>query len=280
MKLVFDDEFDRFSKYVGPDGKGDCAPGGVGTWHTTLSYCARTHPAKDRFGQPIALGEEEIYTDSAFLGPKGNQFPQSLAVDPFSIVNGSLAIEASPASRAITAVSGAAYTSGVITTQYSFSQTYGYFEARMKLPAGKGLWPAFWLVPANGPRPPEIDILEAFATPNDHGSGGPTEIHYASTDRIDKLSRQAVSDVCKGWRDIGKDITSDFHTYGADVEPTGVVFYFDRQAYASCPPNSAVNGPLFMIINLAVGGDWPGYPNASNVWPAKLYIDYVRAYRK
>jgi beta-glucanase (GH16 family) len=86
---------------------------------------------------------------------------------------------------------------------------------------------------------------------------------------------------CGAWHNVGVNITQGFHTYGVDVEPTGITYFFDGSPYASCPANSAVNKPLYMIVNLAVGGvgSWPGTPNSSNVWPAYLYVDYVRAYQ-
>ncbi len=277
MRLTFDDEFDRFRPYVGRDGTSSCEPGGTGVWRTLLNRCRRMNV--DRFGRN-RNGEEQIYVDSAYRGPPDRPFPRGVSVDPFHVADGVLAIEARPTSPALLPSLGARYTSGLITTQYSFSQAHGYFEARLKLPNGKGLWPAFWLLPADGPRPPEIDILEAFTVASDAGAGGPTQIHYTSTAQLVPGTARPVPDTCRGWHDVGVDVTKDFHAYGADVEPEGVTFYFDGRAYAKCPPNAAADRPLYVLVNLAVGGAWPGYPDGSNTWPATLHVDYVRVYQR
>ena len=100
-------------------------------------------------------------------------------------------------------------------------------------------------------------------------------IHYASHALVSAQN-------CGGWYNVGTDITAGFHTYGVDVEPTGITYFFDGRPYASCPGNAAADKPMYMLINLAVGGpgSWPGTPNASNVWPAVMQIDYVRAYQR
>lgn len=100
-------------------------------------------------------------------------------------------------------------------------------------------------------------------------------IHYGSHALVANQS-------CGGWYNVGVDITAAFHTYGVDIEPTGITYFFDGKPYATCPANSATDKKFYMIINLAVGasGAWPSAPDAANVWPANLYVDYVRAYQK
>ena len=271
MKMTFDEEFNTFSRYVDANGNVTCNPGGTGTWQTVYYFCSRTSPSND---------EAEVYIDPGFLVYLKNESESTAETDSdnsFSISNGILAIKAAPSSQQVLSAVGpwAKYASGMITTQFSFSQQYGYFEMRAKLPAGKGLWPAFWLLPVNKAWPPEIDALEAFGSPNPQGEGGLTMIHYGS-------HTLTSAENCGGWHDVGVNITQAFHTYGVDVEPTGITYFFDGKPYTTCPANSAVTGPLYMIVNLAVGGtgSWPGTPNASNVWPAYLYVDYVRAYQK
>jgi beta-glucanase (GH16 family) len=242
MHLTFDDEFTSFSPYVDATGSSTCAANGSGIWQTLYYNCTRTTASNL---------EAETYTDNSF-----------------SISDGVLAIKA--------ATSTAGYTSGIITTEHSFSQTYGYFEIRAKLPAGRGLWPAFWLLPIDMSWPPEIDAMEAFGDTNPvKGEGGRTMIHYAS-------HFSPNNTVCGDWHDTGTDVTADFHTYGVDWEPDLITYYFDGKPYATCPANADANKPMYMLVNLAVGGagSWPGAPDATNAWPAFLQVDYVRAYAK
>lgn len=271
MTRTFDDEFTSFNRYTDLNGNVTCNPGGTGTWQTVYYFCSRTNPGND---------EAEVYTDTNFIAYLKNE-PASTAENdpnnPFSIMNGGgLSIEATPSTPQILSAAGswAQYTSGIITTQFSFSQEYGYFEMRAQLPAGAGLWPAFWLLPTNKSWPPEIDALEAFGAPNPQGDGGLTMIHYAS-------HALESADNCGGWYNVGTNITSGFHTYGVNIEPSGITYYFDGNAYASCPANPEADQPFYMLINLAVGSSqsWPGAPNASNVWPAYLKVAYVRAYQ-
>jgi serralysin len=269
--MTFDDEFNTFSRYVDAEGNVTCKSGGSGTWQTVYNFCSRTNSAND---------EAEVYIDPGFLAYLKKESATASMSDfdnPFSISDGVLSIKANPSSQQVLSAVGswATYTSGMITTQFSFTQKYGYFEMRAQLPMGSGLWPAFWLLPESGVWPPEVDAMEAFGATNADGQGGVTMIHYASH-AVD------VSKSCGAWIDIGKDITHNFHTYGVDIESSGITYYFDGTAYASCPPNPDVNLPLYMIINLAVGGpgSWPGVPHTSNAWPVAMQIDYVRAYQK
>ncbi len=270
MTRTFDDEFNTFNRYVGMNGNTTCDPGGVGTWQTVYYFCSRTNPGND---------EAEVYTDPNFIAYLKNEPNSTAETDPnmpFSIQSGTLFIEATPSTPQILSAVGswAKYTSGMITTQFSFSQKYGYFEMRAELPAGAGLWPAFWLLPVNKSWPPEIDAMEAFGAQNPQGDGGPTMIHYAS-------HALEVSDNCGGWYNVGTNITAGFHTYGVNIESTGITYYFDGSAYAKCPANPEINQPFYMLINLAVGSNtsWPGSPASSNAWPAYLKVDYVRAYQ-
>jgi beta-glucanase (GH16 family) len=270
MTMTFDDEFNTFSRYVDANGNVTCDPGGTGTWQTVYYFCSRTNPGNY---------EAEVYTDPNFIAYLKNEpvsTAQTDANDPFSINSGVLSIEATPSTPQILSAVGswAQYTSGIITTQFSFSQEYGYFEMRAELPAGAGLWPAFWLLPTNKSWPPEIDALEAFGAQNPQGDGGLTMIHYAS-------HALEASDNCGGWYNVDTNITAGFHTYGVNIEPSGITYYFDGNAYASCPANPEINQPFYMLINLAVGSNasWPGSPASTNTWPAYLKIDYVRAYK-
>jgi beta-glucanase (GH16 family) len=217
-----------------------------------------------------------VYIDPGFLAFLKKESAAASVADsdnPFSTSNGVLTIKAAASSAQVLSAVGAwaKYTSGLITTQFSFSQTYGYFEIRAKLPKGEGLWPAFWLLPKDETWPPEIDAMEAFGAPNPQGDGGVTMIHYASHALKNGNS-------CGAWYNTGVDITAAFHNYGVDVEPSGITYYFDGKPYATCAPNPDVNKPMYMLVNLAVGG-WPGSPNAQTAFPASLQVQYVRAYK-
>ncbi len=271
MRLTFSDEFDTFSRYTDAQGNTTCKPGGTGTWQTVYNFCSRTNPGND---------EAEVYTDPSFfayLKKISLAEAQHDEGNPFSVKDGVLAIEAKPASAQVTGAVGqwAHYTSGLITTQFSHMQKYGYFEMRAKLPVGKGLWPAFWLLPEDETWPPEIDAMEAFGDRNSKGEGGRTWIHYGSH----ALNKD---EGCGEWYNTGVDITADFHTYGVDIEKNGITYYFDGKPYATCKANSAANQRFYMLVNLAVGGktSWPSTPDDKTPWPAVMYVDYVRAYQK
>jgi beta-glucanase (GH16 family) len=268
MTLTFDGEFNTFSRYVDKNGNVTCYPGGTGTWQTVYDFCDRTQPAND---------EQEVYIDPGFLAYLKQESATTSEADPqnpFSVSGGILSIKAEPSTPQILSAVGswAKYTSGLITTQFSFSQTYGYFVMRAKLPAGAGLWPAFWLLPEDESWPPEIDAMEAFGATSPQGLGGVTMIHYAS-------HAVSLNNSCGAWYNTGVNITAGFHDYGVDIEPTRITYYFDGKPYAMCPPNPDVNKPMYMLVNLAVGG-WPGSPNAQTPWPSYLEVQYVRAYQK
>ncbi len=268
MRLTFSDDFNTFDRYLDRSGNITCENNGTGIWQTVYHFCSRTI---------FSNNEAEIYIDQNFLDYlNARSTTPSNSKNSFALHQGVLAIEAAPADAVITKGAGpwAKYTSGLITTQFSFAQKYGYFEMRAKLPKGRGLWPAFWLLPIDKSWPPEIDVLEAFGDATVKGEGGRTMIHYAT--HIEKKGQ-----ACGAWYNTGVDITEGFHTYGVDWQSSGITYYFDGKQYATCPANPLADQPFYMLINLAVGGvgSWPGMPDASTPWPAHFYIDYVRAYQ-
>jgi beta-glucanase (GH16 family) len=158
MHLTFDDEFNSLSLYNGVSG----------TWDPTYGF-----GGLNNFASRIHGDEKQIYVDPSFTGSTSS----ALGANPFSIHDGILDITAAPTSPALAdALEGYQYTSGLITTRESFQQTYGYFEMRAELPQGQGLWPAFWLMPANGGWPPELDVVEKrVRDPAPEGSRGGSE---------------------------------------------------------------------------------------------------------
>jgi beta-glucanase (GH16 family) len=173
------------------------------------------------------------------------------------------------------------YTSTRLHTRRHFSATYGRFEARVKLPIGKGLWPAFWMLgddigEVGWPSCGEIDVFEnkgsepatihgALHGPGySHGSGLTASYSLPSYQRF----------------------TDDFHTFAVEWEPSQVRFYVDHSLYKVATPSDMPSGkrwvfdhPFFLVLNLAVGGNWPGSPDESTIFPQTMNVDYVRVYQ-
>jgi beta-glucanase (GH16 family) len=195
--------------------------------------------------------------------------------------NGNLVIEAIKEKFTASDGSEHRYTSARLTTQGRFAQRYGRFETRIKVPHGRGTWPAFWLLgdnfPAVGwPACGEIDIMESLGSQPStirstlHGPGysGESALTGSYTS-----SRATVGD--------------DFHIFAAEWDPEGVRFYVDGQLYetktpADLPPGKrwVFDHPFFVILNLAIGGGLPGSPEDSTVFPQRLLVDYVRVYSR
>jgi beta-glucanase (GH16 family) len=173
------------------------------------------------------------------------------------------------------------YTSARLKTAGLFEQKYGRFEARIKITQGQGMWPAFWMlgnnIGTNGwPACGEIDIMEnigkepAIVHGSMHGPGysGANGLSAAST-----LSSGKFAD--------------DFHIFSVEWEPSVVRFYVDGILYETCTPGDLPAGktwvfdhPFFILLNVAVGGDWPGSPDNTTVFPQNMLVDYVRVYTK
>ncbi|MCC8251342.1 glycoside hydrolase family 16 protein [Saccharothrix luteola] len=167
------------------------------------------------------------------------------------------------------------YTSARINTAGKFTTTYGKVEARMKMPRGKGIWPAFWMlgqdINSGNPWPGsgEIDIMEFLGHDLDtvygtiHGPG------YSGAGGI-------------GMAHNGPNFADGFHTFAIEWSPTGIAWSVDGNVYQRRTPADVggnqwvFNKPFFIILNLAVGGEWPGYPDATTTFPQQFVIDYVR----
>jgi beta-glucanase (GH16 family) len=161
---------------------------------------------------------------------------------------------------------GREYTSGMITSLGKFSQTYGYFEMRAKFPKGKGFWPAFWLLPATKQWPPEIDILEILGHE-------PHKVYFSTHWRDAERRHRSKTDSF-----TGPDLCADFHLFAVEWKPGEVIWYVDGVERARSSAGVPAE-PMYIIANLAIGGDWPGNPDATTRFPGIMEIDYIRAYR-
>jgi beta-glucanase (GH16 family) len=159
------------------------------------------------------------------------------------------------------------YTSGMISSHDKFFTTYGFFEIRAKMPKGKGMWPAFWLLPQTREWPPEIDVLEVLGhdTVVLH-----TTMHY-------KLETAPHLSNGKSHYTI-TDLSEDYHTYAVDWQKDLIVWYFDGEEVYRVTTNVPAQD-MYVIANLAVGGNWPGSPNNRTVFPNYFDVDYIRVYR-
>jgi len=173
------------------------------------------------------------------------------------------------------------YTSARILTKGRFAQAYGRFEARIQLPLGKGIWPAFWLLGDNiatlgWPKSGEIDMMENI---------GDASTVYSTLHGPGYSGAHAIS--AKFPLPAGQAVNTAFHLYALEWAPNNIRFFFDDHLIAERTPTSlpagtnwAYNHPFFIILNLAVGGDWPGSPDATTTFPQQMAVDYVRVYTR
>jgi beta-glucanase (GH16 family) len=174
------------------------------------------------------------------------------------------------------------YMSARLQTKAHFEQVYGRFEARIKVPQGQGLWPAFWMLgndidAAGWPACGEIDVMENIGKEPDKVHGTLHGPGYAGADGITGLYKVPA----------GVKFADDFHVFSVEWEKDAVRFYVDDKLYetrtpADLPPGRkwAFDHPFFLLLNLAVGGTWPGDPDATTTFPQTMQVDYVRVYRR
>lgn len=217
-------------------------------------------------GLPAGWGNNELqyYTDR----------PENVKVE-----NGMLVITARKES-----FQGSGYTSARLTTQNLFEKKHGRFEARIKVPYGKGYWPAFWLLgndcevnswPACG----EIDIMEYLGDE-------PTEVFGT----IHGPEFSGAESISKGFSLENDRFDTGFHVFGIEWSPNQINFYVDDVLYHSLTPEDVdeeTDGkgvwvfndrPFYIILNVAIGGNLPGSPNAQTEFPQSMIVDYVRVY--
>jgi len=200
-------------------------------------------------------------------GRERNQELQAYVEQAFEVKGGVLRIKADKG-EAKYAGRERAYTSGMMTTYQKFSQLFGRFEVRCRVPVGKGLWPACWLLPEPLGWPPEIDILEIL--------GHDTKTIYF-THHWQEARRARKSDGGK-WTDE-RDFGKEFHVVAVEWNPREIRWEVDgTERFKST--KTIPRKPMYMLLNLAVGGEWPGSPDDKTVFPAFFEVDYVRIYKR
>lgn len=147
-----------------------------------------------------------------------------------------------------------------------FKFKYGYMEMRSKFPPGKGMWPAFWMLPEDGSWPPEIDAME--------WQGGTPTIDYATIHWKNKQGNQSDSTSY----DTGVDLSADYHIYWVDWQADVVTWYFDGTVIKTFTKHDAIpHKAMYVIVNLAVGG-WISFPDKNTHFPATMLVDYVQVW--
>ncbi|MGZ3277016.1 MAG: type I secretion C-terminal target domain-containing protein [Caulobacteraceae bacterium] len=242
--LTFDDEFSSLQLLNTTDGSGQWRANFGGDPNSVNDYAI------------VNNQEKQLYTAPDFKGQGGWDLS---AYNPFAIDNGALDITAGKFSTADGQHTwGQAYYSGMLNTKGLFEQQYGYFEMKAELPTDLGSWPAFWL--GKDPFDPgtEADVLEHLGMyPN---------IAYSRADDNGYITGTAFY----------MPNPSGFHTYGMLWTPTTTSFYVDGTAVMQLATPLSWNSPMYMILNLALGG-WGGYIDESGL-PAQMKVDYVRVY--
>lgn len=237
----------------------------------------------DEFNDPTPDGRPDPSKWTYEIGASGygNQEKQNYTD---RVENACYAIEDNEGCLKITALAdnyqNVTYSSARIKTEGRFATTYGRFEARMKLPYGPGMWPAFWLLGSNyatdtWPKCGEIDIMENKGIqPNIVSSAVHCPGHSGGNPFTDTF----------GYPD--KRFDTAFHIFAVEWDETKIEFSVDGVAYHTVLASDMTqdewvfNHPFFIIINLAVGGIFGGDPTDNTVFPQSLYVDYVRVYQR
>lgn len=257
----------------------------------SLSFCTKSSPNNNSTLPPVVVTPPSTPTDTGtyqlvwsdeFNGSSintsvwnfetggngwGNNEQEYYQAANAAIENGNLVITAKKET-----VGSKPYTSSRMTTQGKKEFQYGKIEARIKLPVGQGLWPAFWMLGSNintvsWPRSGETDIMEHInADSLIYGT-----LHWDNNGHVQK-------------GDTLRSTPSDYHVYGVQWDASNIQFYVDSTVYGKIDitTNSTeeFHQPFFILLNLAVGGNWPGQTIDDKLIPAKMYVDWVRVYQK
>ncbi len=257
--LTFSDEFNTLTGWNGTTGL-NFAPG----WHVAHN--------------PNSLGFNDGGNQTWYINPA---VPETQSANPFSAANGILTITADPTNPAIAQYTGGQpYTSGQISTFNEFSQTFGYFDMKAKLPAGVGIGSAFYLLAKDNTYPLELDVAEIVGRdPTALFTTTHSSNDSAGYDRIKSHANVPIYSK-EGWARVA-DMSKDFHTYGVNWQPDKITWYFDGEKVFETTTPSDMNKPMYMLAGLGVGEPpgvtgWVGQPAPDA--RAEMQIDYIRAY--
>jgi beta-glucanase (GH16 family) len=254
-KLTYSNEFNSLNWWNGTSGL-DFAPG----WHVAYN--------------PNSTGFNAGDNDTWNINPN---FEGTKSANTFMVNNGILTLTAKPTDPAIAQyTNGFKYTGGQVSTFHEFSQTYGYFEMRAKLPAESGLGSAFWLLNADMKWPPEIDVMESIGR-------DPTAIFNTAHSGDANSTHTAVGSNANGpiysnqsWSRV-TDMSADFHTYGLNWQADKITWYMDGQKLFEMNTPADMHKPMYLLAGVGVSNnDWVGY--ASPTTTGQMQIDYLRAY--
>ena len=245
--LTFDDEFNSYNS---------------SRWQTADFYGMRNNGG-DFQGQWFC---DPTYSPSGYT-----------AYNPFiPSGTGTLTIRAQPTngtsyySGGLSGSTAQQYVSGQLTTAHKFTQRYGYFELRAKLPPGKGLWSRYWFLTDDGAWPGEYDAFEVLGRENPSPAHQTT--HYRNTYTSHGIDGFTYSGI--------NAADGNFHTYGFLWDPKTVTWYVD--GVATLKQDNRINQPMYILLDLAVGNDpqntYPGSPDGTTPWPANMEMDYFRVY--
>ncbi len=252
LNLVWSDEFNQ------PDGSSPNPAnwvfdvGGGGWGNNQLEYdTSRTNNARIQGGQLVIEAKQETYTGADKVTRN--------------------------------------YTSTRMNTKSKWSWTYGRIEARIKIPRGQGIWPAFWMLGANidsvgWPTCGEVDIMENIGKTSDQGTDHGT-IHGPQNPGPDYNYGSGVGGtyILPG----GAALADDFHIYAVEWTTNQIKWFLDNHQFFTATPATLPNNatwvftqPQYVILNVAVGGNWPGNPDGTTVFPQQMLVDYVRVYQQ
>ncbi|MDX2233096.1 MAG: glycoside hydrolase family 16 protein [Hyphomonadaceae bacterium] len=289
LRLSFEETFDRF-EFAMDD---DLAPvnGHLQPW------LANSHNPRDnrdngwsRTYHKATAEEDQWYVDPYILNKLASDIPGAADFDPFSVRDGVLTITArrmpEPLATRLAQRLGRdigwsawesrkAWASGVLTTSENFAQTYGVWEARIRLPAVKGAWPAFWMLNRYGGWPPEIDVVDNYHAGRDANrliAGG----------RITETTGFGPDDGPLGGHVFPFPIGGVYRTYAVEWTRRTITFYVDDVAFWREPTPRNFHDPMYLLINLAVigpGANWADKPDPA-LDEITMDVDWVRVWRR
>jgi len=169
---------------------------------------------------------------------------------------------------------GKEYSSARMRTKYKCDWKYGRFEIKARLPYGQGLWPAIWLLPTDWeyggwPESGEIDIMELLGQQTDKVYG---TIHYGTSQNHQSSGGNYTLST--------GTFSGLYHVFALEWDSTGFKWFVDDIQYYTVKHGQPFDKRFHMILNVAVGGNWPGNPDESTSFPQKMYVDYVRVFEK